>query len=258
MKLLPAILLLASCSTLCAGEKLHRATMHDIVTQLRVRGIPVCFEQCTSKPEDAVTIKQEMALVGAIPDDQRTDHESELLAVCKRLLDAGMEPEMTVTWRQTEFDFDFPSQPFKTGDVLDAAVKEDASYQWKQIDGRYVVFPRGDSFNQPLAAFSAANLALNEFLAQVKEQVATPAKLNDGLDGAGYPWWWGTIKDHTISLTLKDTDTRTALTLIANRLGPDVIWSVLASGEDRDLSFYVVFPNAPGVKPPGGTATPAP
>jgi hypothetical protein len=81
---------------------------------------------------------------------------------------------------------------------------------------------------------------------KMQDEITTPAKLGytEAFTGPGKPWWYA-LKDHEYTLSLKNTDTRTALTIIANRLGPNVAWTVLGGDWGSNLSFSPVTAGAP-------------
>ena len=233
------LLLLAALPAVCSAETLKRVSVEDIVQRLHKEGIPICFERVLNVKADALSLKRQIELIEAIPEGDRTESERKTLDNDKSALKAGRKEDEIVNWRMKQFDFEFPKSPLKVKTVLNAAVKADPAYRWSEIDGKYVVYPKELSSNQPLAKFSAMDLVFPEFMQQMYEQVGKPAKLNYFQDITGRPWW-DDIKDHTFSLTLKNTDTRTALTTIANRLAPNVIWTIRGEESERFLEFGVV------------------
>ncbi len=241
--LLPLSLLLILPLSLSAENPTH-TTMHSIVDQLRSQGCPVCFEEVHNNRSDAITIKERITLIQSIPPERRSPTQQGQLELALNLRNDYHHDDAIISWKQKEFDILLPDSADGPVAILKAAVIAAPEYAWEQRGTKYIVYPIQQSFNRPIPGFHSENLSLNEFMNSMVEQIAKPAGLNYLLygTGAGMSRWQSLGNNRRFSLTMEKTDARTALTKIAEMLGPDVVWNVQGCEPDWINLGYVRVP----------------
>lgn len=222
-----------ACSTL-----LTEVSAEDVVKQLWLERVPVCFERVFNKATDAMTLGAAISALERIPKGQRSDAANERLQMLLRLKKQGTAGKSIIDWKQTRFDFDFPGPPSDPAKVLDALVKADPAYTWEKLGTRYLVYPKENSFNKPIGAFQADKLKFQDFIGAGSRQIFEPSGLNYMVVIMGQPWFRG-YEEKVYSLTFPAMDSRIALTRFVDAIGPDIVWQVMG-GEafGRNLSFW--------------------
>lgn len=235
MRLLPFLLLISPVWV--RATLLEQVSAEDIVRQLWLERVPVCFERAYNSMADAVTLGEELGKLEKTPPGKRTAKDNSRLETLRRINKQASNPKTIIDWRQNRFDFDYPDLPVSPEVVLDALVKADPAYVWEKNGNRYLLYPKQNSFNKPVGAFKADGLKFQDFVAAADKQIFQPAGLNYIVVIMGQPWYVD-YEERVYSLSFDATDARSALTKFVNAIGPDIVWQVLGGeGFGRNLSF---------------------
>ncbi len=205
------------------GEQLVRVTARDIATRLIQDGVLICMETVHNQPGDEITLAMQLETLQSIPEGNRTKIERLRLAQCLEMNAAGDSENTIVGWEQRVFDFDYPATIHSVPDILDMLISSDSSYSWTMIGTRYVVFPRFHSFDCKIDAFEGHDLNIDDFMTLGIDKIIRPSNLHYSRIGPVRDWRWK-YTDALYSINLPAGQSRVALTLFCNVLGPHFLW----------------------------------
>jgi len=229
------VLILATQTGEPTSTHLKRVSIEGLIYRLRQGGFRIHFERYPNQPEDAISLKEQIEIIEAIPAQERTEEETRLLKLCREWRASGDVPDhCIVNWKLTRFDFHYPKDIQDVCAVLDAIVKKNSNYSWKRISQSYVVYPKYRSSNKPIEPFSFQDADLNQARSAIIKWVTKPCNLNHIERHRPLSF---VINETEYTLSCQGEDAHTVLTRFAEMLGPNIIWDALGTEKRRHFGF---------------------